>query len=295
MLDKYRIRINLRRPEPTFYATALIARGTLIVSRKTVGKLGQEFRRRPVGSGPYEFVSYDSERGVVLRPFAEYHGGKPRVAGVEFRYVPDATARTLGFLKGQLDLIEGIRLPGRLDEIRTQAPKAAFEFTRPGSQNTIAFNLTRKPFDDVRVRRAIRFAIDRKVLRDAYGDLYGDIWAVNPPEYPGAFQRGQLPDDLQYDYDPARAKRLLAEAGYPNGLSFETYVSQREDYQSVMLMLQEMLRTVGIDMKLRTVDHTAYHTDNLRDQNIFPMNSETTAPVGTSLLQTYYSSASEVK
>ena len=295
MLDKYRIRINLRRPEPTFYATALIARGTLIVSRKTVGKLGQEFRRRPVGSGPYEFVSYDSERGVVLRPFAEYHGGKPRVAGVEFRYVPDATARTLGFLKGQLDLIEGIRLPGRLDEIRTQAPKAAFEFTRPGSQNIIAFNLTRKPFDDVRVRRAIRFAIDRKVLRDAYGDLYGDIWAVNPPEYPGAFQRGQLPDDLQYDYDPARAKRLLAEAGYPNGLSFETYVSQREDYQSVMLMLQEMLRTVGIDMKLRTVDHTAYHTDNLRDQNIFPMNSETTAPVGTSLLQTYYSSASEVK
>ena len=60
-------------------------------------------------------------------------------------------------------------------------------------------------------------------------------------------------------------------------------------------MIQEMLRAVGIDMQLRTVDHTAYHTDNLRDQNIFGMNSETTAPVGTSLLQTYFSTANEVR
>lgn len=295
VLDKYRIRISLKRPDPTFYATGLIARGSLLVSRKAVEKLGQGFRRAPVGSGPFEFVSYDNERGVVLKPFADYHGQKPGVAGVEFRYVPDSTARTLGFLKGQLDIIEGIRLPGWLDEVRGQAPKAAFDFTAPGSQNIIMFNMTRKPFDDARVRRAIRFGIDRKVLQQAYGDLYGDVWAINPPEYPGAFQKGQLPEDLQYDYDPAKAKRLLAEAGYPKGLSFETYVSQREDYQAVMIMIQEMLRAIGVDMQLRTVDHTAYHTDNLRDQNIFGMNSETTAPVGTSLLQTYFSSASEVK
>jgi peptide/nickel transport system substrate-binding protein len=294
-LDKYRFRITLRRPDPTFYATGMIARGALLVSRKGVEKLGQGFRRAPVGSGPYEFEAYDNDRGVVLKPFAEYHGQKARVAGIEFRYVPDSTARTLGFLKGQLDLIEGIRLPGWLDEIHAQAPKAAFDFTRPGSQNIIAFNLTRKPFDDVRVRRALRFAIDRRIFQQAYGELYGDIWGINPPEYPGAFQQGQLPDDLQYDYDPDKAKRLLAEAGYPKGFNFETYISLREDYQSVMIMIQEMLRTVGIDMQLRTVDHTAYHTDNLRDQNIFPMNSETTAPVGTSLLQTYFSRANEVR
>jgi peptide/nickel transport system substrate-binding protein len=295
VLDKYRIRISLRRPDPTFYATGLIARGSLVVSRKAVEALGQGFRRAPVGSGPFEFEAYDNERGVVLKPFAGYHGQKPGVAGVEFRYVPDSTARTLAFLKGQLDLIEGIRLPGWLEEVRGQAPRAQFEFTRPGSQNIIAFNLTRKPFDDVRVRRAIRFAIDRRMLQQAYGDLYGDVWAINPPEYPGGFQQGQLPEDLQYDFNPARAKQLLADAGYPKGLSFETYISQREDYQSVMIMIQEMLRAVGVDMRLRTVDHTAYHTDNLRDQNIFGMNSETTAPIGTSLLQTYFSAVNEVR
>lgn len=294
-LDKRRIRITLRRPDPTFYATGLIARGALLVSRKAVEKLGQNFRRAPIGSGPFEFDAYDNERGVVLKPFADYHGAKPKVAGIEFRYVPDSTARTLGFLKGALDLIEGIRLPGWLDEVRGQAPKAAFDFTRPGSQNVIAFNLTRKPFDDIRVRRAIRFAIDRKTFEGAFGELYGDIWAVNPPEYPGAFQKNQLPDDLQYDFNPTKSKALLAEAGFPKGFSFETTISAREDYQSVMLMIQEMLRAVGIDMQLRTVDHTAYHTDNLRDGNIFGMNSETTAPVGTSLLQTYFSKANEVR
>ena len=295
ILDRYRFRIDLKRSDPTFYATGMIARGALLVSRAAVERLGTGFRRSPVGSGPFEFDAYDNERGVVLKPFAGYHGAAPKVAGIEFRYVPDSTARTLAFLKGQLDIIEGIRLPGWLDEVRGQAPKAAFDFTRPGSQNIIAFNLTRKPFDDVRVRRAIRFAIDRKLFQQAYGELYGDVWAINPPEYPGAFQQGQLPDDLQYDHDPAKAKRLLAEAGFPKGFSFETYISQREDYQAVMIMIQEMLRAVGIDMQLRTVDHTAYHTDNLRDQNIFPMNSETTAPVGTSLLQTYFSRANEVR
>jgi peptide/nickel transport system substrate-binding protein len=62
-----------------------------------------------------------------------------------------------------------------------------------------------------------------------------------------------------------------------------------------MLMIQEMLRKIGVDMRIRTVDHTAYHTDNLRDQNIFPMNSETTAPVATSLLRTYFASSNEVR
>ena len=295
VLDRLRFRITFKQPDPTFYATAMIARGALLVSQKAVEKLGQGFRRTPIGSGPFEFESYDNERGVILKPFAQYHGHKPGVAGIEFRYVPDSTARTLGFLKGQLDIIEGIRLPGWLDEVRGQAPKAAFDFTRPGSQNMIAFNMTRKPFDDIRVRRAIRFAIDRRVFQQAYGELYGDNWAINPPEYPGAFQKDQLPDDLQYDYNPAKARQLLAEAGFAKGLRFETYISAREDYQAVMIMIQEMLRAVGIDMQLRTVDHTAYHTDNLRDQNIFGMNSETTAPVGTSLLQTYFSTANEVR
>ena len=88
---------------------------------------------------------------------------------------------------------------------------------------------------------------------------------------------------------------MLAEAGFAKGFGFDTFVSQREDYQSIMLMMQEMFRKVGIDMRLRTVDHTACHTDDLRDANIFPMNSESTAPVGTALLQRYFVRGEEVR
>jgi peptide/nickel transport system substrate-binding protein len=295
VLDKYRFSITLKRPDPTFYATGMIARGAFLVPRRAIEKFGREFRRNPVGSGPFEFEAIDNERGVILKPFRDYHGQVVQTEGIEFRYVPDSTARTLGFLKGQLDIIEGIRLPGWIEDIRAQAPQAHFDFTRPGSQNLVCFNMTRKPFDDIRVRRAVRFAVDRTAFREAFGELYGDIWGINPPEYPGAFQNGELPDDLQYDYDPAKAKALLAEAGFAKGFGFDTFVSQREDYQSIMLMMQEMFRKVGIDMRLRTVDHTAYHTDDLRDANIFPMNSESTAPVGTALLQRYFVRGEEVR
>ncbi|MBV9813819.1 MAG: hypothetical protein JO326_13810 [Acetobacteraceae bacterium] len=285
VLDKYRFRITLKQPDPTFYGKALIARAALIVSRKAVEKLGEGFRRAPVGSGPFEFEAIDPNRGTILKPFEQYHGGRPAVDGVEFRYVADSTARTLGFAKGELDIIEGVRLPGWTDDIRRQVPKAKIDLTRPGSNNMVSFNLTRKPFDDLRVRQAIRYAVDRKVLSEAYGDLYGDVWGINPPEYPGGFTRDDLPAELRFDYDPAKAKQLLAEAGFPKGFGFEQEMSQREDFQGIYLLLQDMLKQVGVEMRLKTVEHVRFHTDMNHDLGTLVLNSETTAPVGTLLFE----------
>ncbi len=288
IVDKTRFQILLKQPDPTFYASALIARGALIVPRKAVEKLGDAFRTTPVGSGPFEYEAFDTDRGVILKPFEQYHRGRPKTDGVEFRYVPDSTARTLGFVKGELDIIEGVRLPGWVEETKAQAPKAQFDLTRPGSQNTISFNMTRKPFDDIRVRKAMRYAIDRNGFKEAYTALYGDIWGINPPEFPGAFSATDIPAALRYDHDPAKAKALLAEAGFPHGFAFDTLISQREDYQGIMLIMQEMFRQVGITMNLKTIDHTTYHTDCLQDMCSFAMNSETNAPVGTLMLQSNY-------
>src|SRR4051794_10859014 len=284
-LDKYRFRITLKGPDPTFYASAMIARGTGVICKKAAEKLGAEFRRQPVGSGPYEFEAIDPSRGVILKRFEQYHRAKAKLDGLEYRYMGDPAARTLGFLKGDLDMIEAARLPGWNADLKRQMPTVKLDLTRPGSTNLIFFNLGRKPFDDIRVRKALRYAIDRNVFKQAFGDMYGDVWGLNSPEYPGGFQRDEVPAELRYDYDPAKSKALLAEAGMPNGFTFETPVSQREDYMSVMLMMQQMLRRVGINMKLQTVDHTTYHNNKNRDMNALPMNSETMAPVGTLMLQ----------
>jgi peptide/nickel transport system substrate-binding protein len=263
----------------------MLSRGAGIVCKKAVEKLGAEFRRNPVGSGPFEFEAIDGDRGVVLKRFEQYHRDKAKLDGLEYRYMGDPAARTLGFLKGDLDIIEAARLPGWNADLKRQMPSVQLDLTRPGSTNLIFFNMGRKPFDDVRVRQAIRYGIDRNVFRQAFGEMYGDVWGLNPPQFPGGFQRDEVPAELRYDYDPVRAKALLAEAGFPKGFSFETPISQREDYISVMLMVQQMLRKIGVTMKLQTIDHTTYHTHKGRDMNALPLNSETMAPVGTLMIQ----------
>jgi peptide/nickel transport system substrate-binding protein len=285
IIDKYRFQITLKGPDPTFYATSMLSRGAGIVCKKAVEKLGNEFRRQPIGSGPFEFVAIDPNRGVILKRFEQYHRDKAKLDGLEYRYMSDPSARTLGFLKGELDMIEGARLPGWNDDLKRQMPSVALDLTRPGSTNVVFFNMTRKPFDDIRVRKALRYAIDRNVFHQAFGDMYGDVWGINPPQYPGAFTRDTLPAELRYDYDPAKARQLLAEAGFPNGFAFDNQISQREDYSSLMLMIQQMLRKVGITMRLQTIDHTTYHNNSAKDMVMLPLNSETTAPVGTLLLQ----------
>ncbi len=257
-LDKYRIQITLRRPDPQFYATCMLSRGAGIVCKAAVEKLGDGFRRAPVGSGPFEFVTIDGDRGVVLKRFEQYYREKAKLDGLEYRYVGDASARTLGFLKGDLDMIEGARLPGWTDDLAKQMPSAKFDLTKPGSTNVLFFNMTRKPFDDIRVRKAIRLATDRKVFADAFGALYGDVWGVNPPDFPGALQKADVPEELRYDDNVKAAKQLLAEAGFPNGFAFDNQISQREDYSSIMLVVQELLRRINVNMRLQTVDHTAY-------------------------------------
>ncbi len=294
-VDPYTVRFTLKQPDPTFHASGLISLIGSIVPRKAVEAAPDAFARNPVGTGAFAFDRIDTDRGIVLTAFDNYHGGRPAIDRLEIRYMADATARTLGFIKGDLDVIEGARLPGWVAQVKAQKPDAIVDATRPGSVNTMFFNLGRRPFDDVRVRQALRYAIDRKVIIEAFGGVAGPAWGINPPEFPGAFTEADIPAALRYDYDPDRAKSLLAQAGLPRGFRFPIIMTGREDYASLMLMVQEMWRQVGVDMTMNTVDHTSYHAQKARDVNAVVMNSESFSPVSTQIPLTCYSSAASVK
>src|SRR5215471_14764442 len=97
------------------------------------------------------------------------------------------------------------------------------------------------------------------------------LWGANPSMFPGSVSDQNLPPDLLYAYDPDKAKKLLADAGFADGLTIPCFTSQREDYSAIMLMVQEQLRKVGINLDLKIVDHTTMHNDDRKDLNTLAM------------------------
>jgi peptide/nickel transport system substrate-binding protein len=138
-------------------------------------------------------------------------------------------------------------------------------------------------------------AIDRPAVAAALAPMGGTMAGLQPDFFPAGFKSEDLPEELRYPYDPERSKALLAEAGFPDGVSFDANCSQREDYSSTMLIVQELLRAGGFNMNLIIGDHTAYHADNRSDKNTLAMHASSYPPIPTQIyFQQLYSKA-EVK
>ena len=170
-----------------------------------------------------------------------------------------------------------------------------FDMTAPGSIDTLHIDMTRKPFDDIRIRQAVRFAIDKDALAKSLAPMGRPMVGVMAPSYAGAVTEAELPPELRYKYDPDRAKKLLAEAGFAAGLSFPNYMSTREDYSSNMLIVQEQLRKVGMNMEMSMIDHTTYHLNNRKNLNTLVMFSSSYPPVPTQIFIDQLAKESEVK
>ena len=93
------------------------------------------------------------------------------------------------------------------------------------------------------------------------------MYGVSPVGAYGALTKDDLPEDWPFVYNPDLSKRLLAEAGFPNGFAIDVFISEREEYKSALLIMQELLRKVGIQINIRVVDHTSYHADIRKDLN----------------------------
>ncbi len=293
--DPYTVTIRLTKPNPFFYAFALMPRfGGYMVSKKAVTELGDDFRRNPVGTGPFEFVSFDPKQKVVTKSNAAYWDGKPKIDRLEILYLPETASRTLAFVKGDVDMIEGATVPGWPASVKRQKPDLVQDIGRPGGVWTFYLNMTRKPLDDLRVRQAIAHAIDIRTWTAAFGDMVSPMYGVSPVGYYGALTPEDLPPDWPFTYDPARSKALLTEAGLPNGFSIDVFVSEREEYKTNALIIQEQLRKVGIQLNLRLVDHASYHNDIRRDLDAMVMYSSGQPPLTQAVLNAFYNSAAIV-
>jgi peptide/nickel transport system substrate-binding protein len=296
--DPYTVTFKLAQPDPLFLLGVLSDYDASVMSKKAVEEKGEEpIGRDPIGTGPYvlETVYPDPSQGVMLVANTEHWDVQPTTPKLQCLYIADTTARTLALLSGDVHLIEGVRAPGWAASMSQRDPNLIFDVVSPGSFFTMQVNVTKKPFDDVRVRQALFYAIDRDEITTAIAPISKRTYGLNPPSYPGGFTAENIPADVAYKYDPEKAKSLLAEAGFPDGFSFKNDTSQREDFSAIMLMIQAQLRKVGINMDLNIKDHTAFHADQNIGTNTLSQQSSALPPVPTQVIVTYLSKGAEVR
>ncbi len=294
----YTVIFNLEQPDPLFLLGALSDYDAGIMSMKAIEEKGDEaIATDPIGTGVYvlDSVATDPSQGLILTANTEYWDTPAATQRLQPMYIADTTARTLALLSGDVHIIEGVRAPGWADSMAQRDPNLIFDVVSPGSFFTIQFNLTKAPFDDIRVRQALFYGIDRDEITSAIAPISKRTYGLNPPSFPGGFTAETIPAEVAYNYDPEKAKALLAEAGFPDGLTFTNDTSQREDFSAIMLMIQDQLRRINVNMELNIKDHTAFHADQNVGTNILSQQSSAMPPVPTQVILTYLAAEAEVK
>ena len=222
-----------------------------------------ETTRHPIGSGPFRFISAETDKEVVLERNVDYWGQKARLKRIRFAVVPDTTTRALELRKGSADIaINAINFDMVLALERE--PNLRVE-QGPGSVLVyLAFNCRDPILKDVRVRQALALAVDRRpIIRYLWRDFARPAFSVLPPES-WAFN-GDVP---HYEPNPAKAQELLDAAGYPavNGIRFHLTMktSIEESTRLLAAVLQQQLRAVGIVLDIRTFEFATFFADVTR-------------------------------
>ncbi len=221
---------------------------------------GDEMTTHPVGSGPFKFVSAETDREVILERNDNYWGEKARLARVRFAVVPDETTAALELRKGSGDVAINALTP---DTVRTLShdPALAVETGAGTRLAYLAFNLRDPILKDARVRQAIAYALDRKPMieylwrgnaQPARSILPAQSWAYN----------GDVP---AYDHDVAKADALLDAAGYPevNGVRFHITMKTSTDANTRLMVavMQQQLRDAGISLDIRSFEFATFFSD----------------------------------
>ena len=257
-LDARRVRFVMKEAWPdfmTFYGTTATGAGW-VVPKKYVEKVGDDgFKRAPVGAGPYKFVSSAPGIELVLEAFDGYWRKKPSVKRLVLKSIPDEATRAAALKRGEVDIVYSLFGPIAEDIKRT--PNLKLTAVRTNAVFFLDFVDQwdpKSPWANQKVRLAASLAIDRKALNDAeqlgFAGITGNI-VPRHMEFALAIE--------PHPYDPARAKKLLAEAGYPNGFDGGD-LTPNPPYFSMAEAVTNYLNAVGIKTRVRSMERAAMLT-----------------------------------
>lgn len=248
VVDDSTVKITLKQPFSAFINT-LASPAAAMISPAALKKYGKDIGFHPVGTGPYEFVTWNQTEFVKVKKFAGYwKTGYPKLDSITWRPVVDNNTRSAMLQTGEANFA----FPIPFEQARLLEKNSKLDLVTSPSimQRYISFNVTQKPFDNPKVREAINYAINRQALaKVAFAGYATPATGIVPPSIQYS-QSYPAPE-----YNPAKARELLKEAGYPNGFTTTLWSSHNHSTaQKVLQFTQQQLAQVGIKVELTAMD-----------------------------------------
>ena len=262
--DDYTLNIHLTQP----YGAILRVLGTgqlSIVCQKHCEEEGDEFGRKPCGTGPYVLDEWIAGDHISFHAFNDYWRGEAAITNGKFVVITDNNASLIAMENGEVDITQ--TLSGSDLPLIEANPDLALKFsdTLCAGGRCILFN-TEDPsgvFSDVRMRKAVAYAIDRQAIIDLAYDGIGEpallTMIETMPEYPTDWEG--IP------YDPAKAKQLVIDAGYPDGVTVKIPTIDSAIYSKATIALQDQLAEVGITLEIELIERAAWNQKILTEKD----------------------------
>lgn len=251
VVDEYTVQFILEYPYAPLLSILANHEGS-IISPKAIEQYGKDLTKHPVGTGPFVFESWTPGQEIVLAKNEKYWGEKVGIKKAIFKVVPEDTTRIAMVETGEAHIAE----PLPVTEIERVKNSPQLDLYRSEGLGTefIGFNSKKKPFDDVRVRQAINYAIETDaIIQGVYNNVGTKANSAMGPKVLG-YHEGLK----GYEFDPAKAKALLAEAGYPNGFKTTIWTGDRKERINTAEVIQSQLKGIGIEVEVKVLEYGAY-------------------------------------
>lgn len=251
-IDEYTFEVKTKDTMSSFLAALTHFGGGVILNRKAVEAAGDDYGFKPVGTGPYKLASWKKGDRMELERFEDYHGEKPEFAKMVLRVVPEASSRTIELESGDVDIAFEV---SSLDVSRVKAnPNLKLKTLVDNSTTYLGFNCSKPPFNNQKLRQAISLAINipasvKAVFR---GNAYPAFGPIAPNVKYADKSLGVPKADL------AKAKKLLAEAGYPDGLDTTLWTNSKKVRVDMATIIQAQLKKIGVNVKIQVLEWGAY-------------------------------------
>jgi dipeptide transport system substrate-binding protein len=273
-VDDLTVRFRLKRSEAPFLADLAMDFASILskeyfeaMQKKGTPNAADVY---PIGTGPFEFVSYQKDATIRYKAFDQYWGGRPKIDTLVYAITKDATARYAKIKTGECHVM-AFPKPADLEQMRKD-PALEVEQKEGLNVGYIAFNVEKKPFDNKLVRQALNLAVNKDAILKAVYQGNGQV-AKNPIP-PILWSYNDAVKD--YPYDPAKAKQLLAQAGFPNGFETELWYlpvtrPYNPDGKRVGELIQADWEKIGVKTKLVTYEWAEYRKRSKAGEHVAVM------------------------